>query len=84
MKMTLTEKALSRKPYTALEKKVILSLLNNGYLDPISTADKIRKEIEIMADMGKNLSEVSDYLDSYDLECDLHYYFISDIEINIF
>jgi hypothetical protein len=82
--MTLTEKALSRKPYTALEKKVILSLLNNGYLDPISTADKIRKEIEIMADMGKNLSEVSDYLDSYDLECDLHYYFISDIEINIF
>ena len=82
--MTLTEKALSRKPYTALEKKVILSLLNNGYLDPNSTADKIRKEIEIMADMGKNLSEVSECLDSYGLEDDLQYYFISDIEINIF
>ena len=82
--MTLTEKSLRRKPFTALEKKVILSLLNNGYLHPIDTADKIRKEIEIMADMGKNLSEVSDYLDSYDLEEDLHYYFISNIEINIF
>ena len=82
--MTLTEKSLRRKPFTALEKKVILSLLNNGYLDPIDTADKIRKEIEIMADMGKNLSEVSDYLDSYDLEEDLYYYFISNIEIRIF
>lgn len=84
MKMTLTEKALKRKPFTALERKVILSLLNKGYYDPIGTADEIRKEIETMADMGRNLSEVSDYLDSYDLECDLNYYFINNIEINIF
>ena len=84
MKMTLTEKALSRKPYTALERKVILTLLDKGYIDPIGTADEIRKEVEIMADTGSNLSEVSDYLDSYHLECDLHYYFINNIEINIF
>lgn len=82
--MTLEEKALNHKPFTSREKRVILSLLNNGYLDPIKTADEIREEVKTMADRGDNILKVSAYLNSFGLEDDLHYFFISNIEIRIF